>query len=536
MAWIHRRGPRDVSRAPDVSVIVAVYNAMPYLTKCLTSLVRQSIGLDRLEIIAVNDGSTDGSGKQLDRFASRYPDTFTVIHQANSGGPAAPSNRGLERATGRYVFFIGADDYLGLQALERMVSAADRFSSDVLLVRMVGVNGRWVPRDIFASTEMDIDLFASALPFALSNTKLFRRELIERLRLRYPEDLRVGSDQPFTLAACLHARRISALADYDYYYSVRRRNQGNITYRSSHEERLRCTEEIMDFTARLLEPGPRRDAISRRHFTIELPKLLRADFLGLDRASQERVCTGIARLVERYLTETIREHLDVSRRLRLALAHGGHLDELLEVIRQDVGPDRPQIIVEGDQVFLGYHCFRSSQLSLPDCVFRITDVPAQSVAAQLDVTAVGWGVGEDGKRALMLTAHSPVELTTSGAKAVRMFAGAIPGRVTVDALGDGAGTVVRTQFSLARLLADCLPLGERRDLRVSVDVNGATGDVRLRMPSGLGWPSRIGRRGYRPYRIAPTNGSDGQLVIDVVPVTVDRVVGRLRRALRRRSY
>ena len=132
---------------PDVTVVVAVYNTMPYLTRCLTSLVEQTIGLDRLEIVAVDDGSTDGSGAELDRFAAAYPGTVKVIHQPNSGGPAAPSNRALDLATGRYVFFIGADDYLGPEALERLVAAADRYGSDVVLGRMVGVNSRYVHQD-----------------------------------------------------------------------------------------------------------------------------------------------------------------------------------------------------------------------------------------------------------------------------------------------------------------------------------------------------------------------------------------------------
>ena len=114
--------------APDVSVIVAVYNTMPYLTECLRSLVTQSIGLDRMEIIAVNDGSTDDSPRELERFAKRYPSVMKVLHQANSGGPATPSNRGLEVARGRYVFFIGSDDYLGHEALERLVAGADELT------------------------------------------------------------------------------------------------------------------------------------------------------------------------------------------------------------------------------------------------------------------------------------------------------------------------------------------------------------------------------------------------------------------------
>ena len=96
---------------PDVTVVVPVYNTMTYLTAKLDSLVRQTLITregrhERLEVVAVDDGSTDGSGEELDRYAARHPDLFTVVHQPNSGGPAGPCNVGLARARGRYVFFL----------------------------------------------------------------------------------------------------------------------------------------------------------------------------------------------------------------------------------------------------------------------------------------------------------------------------------------------------------------------------------------------------------------------------------------------
>src|SRR5262245_56468575 len=135
---------------PDVSVVLPVYNTRPYLSRCLASLAAQTIGGDRMELVAVDDGSTDGSGAELDRFARRRG-WVHVLHQPNSGGPAGPCNRGLEKATGRFVFFLGADDYLAPHALEHMVDAADRWDSDVLLPKMVGVNNRFTSQDIFAS-------------------------------------------------------------------------------------------------------------------------------------------------------------------------------------------------------------------------------------------------------------------------------------------------------------------------------------------------------------------------------------------------
>lgn len=515
---------------PDVTVVVAVYNAMPYLTKCLDSLVGQSIGLDRMQIVAVDDGSTDRGGKLLDRYAQRYPGTFVVLHQANSGSPAAPSNRGLEHATGRYVFFIGADDYLGPEALARLVAGADRHGSDVMLGRMVGVNGRYVPQDIFASTQVDIDLFDSPLPFALSNTKLFRRDLLEKHDVRYPEDFPVGSDQPFTLAACVHATRISALADYDYYYAVRRRDEGNITYRFGLEERLRCTEAIMGATARLIEAGSRREAIDYRHFNTELSRLLRADFLRLDRAAQQRLCDGIGKLARERLTDGVAARLDVARRLRFYLARDGHLDALISVIGQDTGRAHPGVVLDGDRLYTDYDCLRDTRLSLPKSWFYITDAPAESVARRVEVTDVSWGAGRGGARTLNITARGPAELASAS---VRWQTGSVVRDADVHAEPGGAGgTVVRAAFAVHHLLAGSRSLGERQAVRILVEVDGLTSDVSVRIPSGLAMSARLGRRGSSVYRLNPAKNHDGRLMIDIVPVTMGRIVGRLRRKLR----
>jgi len=81
--------------------------------------MEQSIGRHRVEVVAVDDGSTDGSGEQLEILA-KFWDNLIVVHQENSDGPSRPRNVGLEKATGRFVFFLDADDYLGPEALQRM--------------------------------------------------------------------------------------------------------------------------------------------------------------------------------------------------------------------------------------------------------------------------------------------------------------------------------------------------------------------------------------------------------------------------------
>lgn len=316
-----------MSGVPDVSVVVAVYDTMPYLTRCLASLTAQSLGERRMEVVVVDDGSTDGGAEEIARVAALHPGLFTILRQPNSGGPAAPSNRGLELATGRYVFFLGADDHLAPEALERMVDMADECRSDVLLCKMAAVGDRKVPTGVFRNTSPAIRLVGDGLPWALSNTKLFRRSLLEEHKIRYDERMPAFSDQPFVMEACFRAARISVLADQDHYFAVRRADSSNITFRAGPELRLRCAERLFETTCRFLEPGPVRDGFHRRHFHVELFQLFGPDFAGLDRATRQRICAGTARLVEAHGAGVL-ERLDERRRRTLELARRGDVDAL----------------------------------------------------------------------------------------------------------------------------------------------------------------------------------------------------------------
>ncbi|MDJ1137598.1 glycosyltransferase family 2 protein [Streptomyces iconiensis] len=333
-----------MSGVPDVSVVVAVYNTMPYLTRCLSSLTAQTIGEQRMEVVVVDDGSTDGGEGEIERFSALHPGLFTTLRQPNSGGPAAPSNRGLELATGRYVFFLGADDHLAPEALERMVEMADECGSDVLLCKMAAVGRRTVPTGVFTRTSPAIRLVGDGLPWALSNTKLFRRALLEEHKIRYNESMPAFSDQPFVMEACFRAERISVLADQDHYFAVRRADSSNITFRAGPELRLRCAERIFETTCRFLEPGPLRDGFHRRHFHVELFQLFGADFPALDREAQNRVCAGVARLVDAHGAGVL-ERIDERRRRTLNLAWRGDVDTLCAEITAD--PERTPRTADG---------------------------------------------------------------------------------------------------------------------------------------------------------------------------------------------
>ncbi|MFD9504067.1 glycosyltransferase family 2 protein [Streptomyces sp. NPDC060035] len=515
---------------PDVSVVVAVYNTMPYLTECLNSLVGQSIGKERLEIVAVDDGSTDDSGLELDRFAAEYPDTVKVIHQENSGGPAAPSNRALDVATGRFVYFIGSDDYLGEEALERMVSYADEHGSDIVVGKMVGTNGRYVHQALYKKDDPDVSLYDSALPFTLANTKLFRRELVDKHSLRFPEDLPVGSDQPFTIEACVRARKISVLSDYTFYYAVKRGDASNITYRADHLSRLRCTAAIMRHTASLVAAGPDRDALFKRHFTWELAKLVQGDFPALDAETRREVCAGIAVLAEDYLTDGLRDSLDVKRRVRICLAQAGAVDELIRAIEDEAEHGAPPFRLEDGRAFALYPGFRDEALGLPDRVYELVGEAVPGRLAQgTELLAAEWDQTGD-HLALVLTARTGV-LGDTGSLTVRLAKGAMPksadkpgarrlpsghelsapeGEFSQTVTDDGQATTIRARIPVHAAKS-------KLGVRVYVDVAGSTYEIPVKTG---GKPLPLARRWRQavPYRVAANQNPKGRLVITTAPL------------------
>jgi hypothetical protein len=502
--------------APDVTVVVAVYNTMPYLETCLTSLAEQSIGTDRLQVVAVDDGSTDGSAALLDRFAASYPSVFTVVHQPNSGGPAQPSNKALDLASGRYVYFLGADDHLGPEALERMVGFADEHGSDVVIGKMVGVNGRVVGQGLYGADRVDLDPYGAELRWALANTKLFRRSLVEELGLRYREDMAFGSDQPFTLAACVHAKRISVLGSYTCYYAVKREDAGNLSYKTPYSQRVPCIGQMMDAVADLVPAGPKRDTLLARHFAWELPRLLRADLLELPVEERRAVAAGVAGLADRYLTEAILEEIPVSARVRVSAASRQDIDLLDAVVREDTDPALPVHIRDGE-AFAGYPGLGT----LPDALFRLAPAGVSARLASAASTSAHWT-----DRALALVVRLPLE--ADAALRVHLVRDGRPVDIaaTVSPGPDGW----RVEVPKAALAA----AGPGR-WRVRLTGSLTSGEYGVRLPAPPERLTAVLARGRRPVRLVVEAAPDGALVVAVEPVAGREIVAAIARRIPRRG-
>ncbi|MER7764383.1 glycosyltransferase, partial [Streptomyces sp. NPDC097619] len=366
--------PGTPSGIPDVSVVIAVYNAMPYLTECLDSVLGQSLGADRFEVIAVDDGSTDGSGAELERFAALHPH-LRVLRQPNSGGPSVPRNRALDLARGRYVFVVDADDYLGPEALERLLGMADAQDSDLVVAKLVGL-GRSVADKAHRHAEQ-ADLYTSEVYRSLHSAKLIRRELLERDGgIRYPEDLWFGEDQLFVTAAYLAAKKISVLGDYDCYFLRRREDGGNITARPrTANESIQHIERVMRMVSdRVTDPVGRRRMLGR-HFRNMLGKALMPAARGYaeDPAHTTEVYHRARVLCEAYWTPDMAGELSALDLLRLYCFTQGKFDAFAELSVYDPVEEPAELFAENGRAYRRFPLFRDPVAGLPDKLFEVTD-------------------------------------------------------------------------------------------------------------------------------------------------------------------
>jgi glycosyltransferase involved in cell wall biosynthesis len=316
------------SHRPTVSVIIPVHNAVAYLQECLQSVAVQSWGFEHIEVVAVVDGSTDGSAALLDAWEERHPGRVQVVHQENSGAPGGPRNRAIDLAEGEFLFFADPDDYLGAEALQRMVAAAERNDSDVVLGKIKGV-GRKAPVTPFRQNVEGGDVFTSKAVWSLTAHKLFRRSLVLEHGLRFAEGIRLAEEQVFVVSAYLLARSISVVADYDCYYLVRRDGFPHLTQQvpdpAPFYDNVR---HVLNVVLAHVPPGVKRNKLLIRWLTLEVLGRFDDRFADLSEETRALYVKLAGNLLREYFPQELVAQLPPLSRLRCLLISQVLVEEL----------------------------------------------------------------------------------------------------------------------------------------------------------------------------------------------------------------
>lgn len=317
---------------PWVSVIIPVYNAVEFLDECLESVVRQTIGIDRVEVVAVDDGSTDGSGELLDKWSAEHPQ-IRVLHQENSGAPGGPRNRAIDVATGEFLFFADPDDYLGTEAFERMLAAARRDDSDVVLGRIRGV-GRAAATGPFRQNVERGDIYSTNAVWSLTAHKLFRRSLVAEHGLRFAEGVRLAEEQIFIVPAYFAARAISVVADYDCYYLMMREGFPHLTQQGPDPEVFYAgIRKVLETVVEKSEPGAGRNSLLLRWGQVEILGKFGRNFPRWPEDRQQAYVRLASELLQDFIPEEVLAPLSPLDQARGQLLRRGQLDELIALAR-----------------------------------------------------------------------------------------------------------------------------------------------------------------------------------------------------------
>lgn len=197
-----------------VSVIVPVYNVAMYLRKCLDSLINQT--LKEMEIIIVNDGSTDDSQIIIDEYKNKYRNIKS--YYKNNGGLSDARNYGLKYALGEYVGFVDSDDYVDITMFEKMYNLAKKENSDLVTSNFYWVYPNKTVEDIQDENKTIEDLML--LIRVMACNKLIKKKIIDKYDLTFPIGLRY-EDIYFTYTLLPHINKVSFLNESMYYYIQR---------------------------------------------------------------------------------------------------------------------------------------------------------------------------------------------------------------------------------------------------------------------------------------------------------------------------
>ncbi|RDY27444.1 glycosyltransferase family 2 protein [Romboutsia weinsteinii] len=204
-----------------VSIIVPVYNSEKYIGRCIESLLNQT--LEEIEIIVINDGSTDKSKEIIDSYA-QADIRIKVINKKN-GGVSSARNMGIDASNGQYITFVDSDDWCEPDMFEKMYKVAINSCVDLINIgySVDNKNGKSkykeaVENFIESRDSIEISKIMAKLPLGYSVMKLYRKVIIDEHNIKFNEKLSLGEDLVFVQDYILNINSIAAINEYSYHY------------------------------------------------------------------------------------------------------------------------------------------------------------------------------------------------------------------------------------------------------------------------------------------------------------------------------
>ena len=204
-----------------ISVVIPVYNTAKYLTKCINSVLNQTY--KNLEVILVNDGSTDESANICDKFSNR-DNRIKVIHIENSG-PYHARNIGMEASTGRFIGFVDSDDFLEKDMYETLLKILQVYDADIAGCAYYKIHDNKIKPNYSSGKIRQFDTVSALEELIRSRwinnylwNKIYKKDLVKNIR--FPQNIYAG-DIMFNCKVFAQAKKIVFIETPKYYYLIR---------------------------------------------------------------------------------------------------------------------------------------------------------------------------------------------------------------------------------------------------------------------------------------------------------------------------
>ena len=274
---------------PTISVVVPVYNVKAYLAACIDSLIRQNY--PKLEIILVDDGSTDGSGVDCDAYAKKDP-RIRVIHQQNLGLSGA-RNRGIKEATGEYLTFVDSDDTVAPDYVQYLFSLISKYQSKISICALreiksknkeINYGANYVEKVM--STEEALGRMLREEGFTVvAYAKLYKRELWNDIS--FPERA-LHEDLGTTYKLIAKCQRIAYGPEPKYIYEKRPDSISSSTYSEQKLDIIKLTDEMCGFIDKSFPYLQNTTNLRRCHARFSVLRQMNDKELDIQGLEQER--------------------------------------------------------------------------------------------------------------------------------------------------------------------------------------------------------------------------------------------------------